>query len=150
MIHITPTLPSNRTSTNSGLRSPRLSHYSVDGTITLLAQEEISGLRAQRIDGEWISIPPIAGGIAVNIGEMLMRWSNDVLRATPHQVLDDVGSDSATVPERFSIAFFCNANKDTVLDCLPGCCDEQPAKYEPVRAHEYITGRLAGTISPAA
>ena len=69
-----PTLPSNRTSTNSDLRSPRLSHYSVDGTITLLAQEEISGLRAQRIDGEWISIPPIAGGIAVNIGEMLMRW----------------------------------------------------------------------------
>jgi isopenicillin N synthase-like dioxygenase len=148
-----PTLPSNRTSrtTNSDLRSPRLSHYSVDGTITLLAQEEISGLRAQRIDGEWISIPPIAGGIAVNIGEMLMRWSNDVLRATPHQVLDDVGSDSATVPERHSIAFFCNANKDTVLDCLPGCCgDEQPAKYEPVNAHEYITGRLAGTISPAA
>jgi isopenicillin N synthase-like dioxygenase len=114
----------------------------------LLSQEQISGLRAQRVDGEWISIPPTAGGIAVNIGEMLMRWSNDVLRATPHQVLDDVGSDSLTVPERYSIAFFCNANKDTVLDCLPGCCTEQdPGKYEPVNAHEYITGRLAGTIT---
>lgn len=114
----------------------------------MLSQEQISGLRAQRVDGEWISIPPTSGGIAVNIGEMLMRWSNDVLRATPHQVLDDVGSDSLTVPERYSIAFFCNANKDTVLDCLPGCCTEQdPGKYEPVNAHEYITGRLAGTIT---
>lgn len=119
------------------------------GTITLLSQEAVSGLEAQCLDGSWISVPPIPGGIVVNVGEMLQRMSNDRLRATPHQVLDDINNAAPTVPERFSIAFFCNANKDSVLDCLPGCSSpDNPPKYVPVKAHDYITGRLAGTIAP--
>lgn len=112
------------------------------GTITLLSQES-GGLLAQTLDGEWIPVPTT--GIVVNVGEMLMRWSNDFLRATPHQV---VAGDSDFIPERFSIAFFCNANKDCILDCLPGCSSPtNPPKYAPINAHAYITGRLAGSIT---
>jgi len=122
------------------------------GTITLLSVEEIGGLVAQDLDGKWIPVPPIEGGITVNVGEMLQRWSNDIFRATPHQVLDDdpckpFDEKNQYVPERYSIAFFCNANKETSLDCLPKCFGtENPPRYEPVNAHDYITMRLASTI----
>jgi isopenicillin N synthase-like dioxygenase len=124
------------------------------GTITLVAQNGVSGLVAQKIDGTWVSVPPIAGGIAVNVGEMLQRWSNDILRATPHQILDDdpLSDDtnkpkSDRVPERYSIAFFCNANKDTSLECLPVCQSaDRPPRYPPINAFAYITKRLTDTI----
>jgi len=124
------------------------------GTLTLVSQQKVSGLVAQRLDGSWASVPPYPGGIVVNVGEMLQRWSNDTLRATPHQILDDdplsVSSSepkSARVPERYSIAFFCNANKETNLECLPVCRSPgRPSRYEPINAHEYLTMRLSSTI----
>jgi len=127
------------------------------GTITLVAQNGVGGLVAQKINGDWVSVPPIPGGIAVNVGDMLQRWSNDILRATPHQILDDdpfhtstkdaMNNKSERVPERYSIAFFCNANKDTSLECLPVCHSaDRPPRYEPMNAYEYITMRLTATI----
>jgi hypothetical protein len=85
---------------------------------------------------------------------MLMRWSNDRLKATLHKVevpsKHQISSDT-TVPERYSIAFFCNANKDVQLECLESCCsDEIPAKYPPINAYQYITQRLQDTINTAA
>jgi isopenicillin N synthase-like dioxygenase len=118
------------------------------GTLTLLSQQDVSGLIAQRLDGTWVSVPPIPGGIVVNVGQMLQRWSNDMLRATPHQVLDTFDEkNSERVAERYSIAFFCNANKETSLECLPACQGpDRPPKYEVVNAFDYITARLTETI----
>lgn len=84
--------------------------------------------------------------------QMLMRWSNDRLKATLHKVeappaagCDD---NESMLPERYSIAFFCNANKDVELKCLRSCCgDSLPAKYPPINAHKYITQRLLDTIN---
>ena len=136
------------------------------GTLTLVSQQKVSGLVAQKLDGSWASVPPYPGGIVVNVGEMLQRWSNDILRATPHQILDDdplstssndahdAPPKTARVPERYSIAFFCNANKETSLECLPVCSGPgRPPRYEPINAHAYLTMRLASTIpvmAPAA
>jgi isopenicillin N synthase-like dioxygenase len=41
------------------------------GSITLLSQDDIGGLRAQRLDGTWISVQPVEGSIIVNVGDML-------------------------------------------------------------------------------
>ena len=138
-------------------------------------------LQACRPDGEWISVPPVEGGIIVNIGDCMMRWSNDVLRSTPHRILDDPRTDGETAcgrashrapppsalqsayiqlstpavrcacclqaSERYSIAFFCNPNKETLVECIPGCSSEDnPYKYKPMTAGDYITMRLSGTI----
>ena len=55
--------------------------------------------------------------------------------------------DAETEPERYSIAFFCNPNKETLVDCLPGCSSEDnPYRYKPITAFDYITMRLSGTI----
>ncbi len=116
------------------------------GTITLLAQDKVGGLQALTIDGTWIDVTPVENSIVMNVGEMLMRWSNDVLKATLHQVNAPPGSDGRIIPERYSIAFFCNPNKETTLTCLAPCCKDKPTKYEPINAHEYITKRLSDTI----
>jgi isopenicillin N synthase-like dioxygenase len=70
--------------------------------------------------------------------------TNDVLVANPHQVVDNP-SHNDVIPERYSIAFFCNMNKDVTLEPLKGLNDE-PMKYAPINAHDYITGRLSSTI----
>jgi isopenicillin N synthase-like dioxygenase len=98
---------------------------------------------------------------------MLMRWSNDRLKATLHQVETPPTLQKQTeeetkggakchgasepspvmIPERFSIAFFCNANKDVELECLETCCGpDEPVKYPPINAHKYLTQRLVDTI----
>jgi isopenicillin N synthase-like dioxygenase len=116
------------------------------GTITLLAQDQVGGLQALTIDGTWIDVTPVEGSIVMNVGEMLMRWSNDFLKATLHQVKAPPSLDDSGVPERYSIAFFCNPNKDTLLECLKPCCRDEPARHFPINAHDYITKRLSDTI----
>jgi isopenicillin N synthase-like dioxygenase len=115
------------------------------GTLTLLSQDAIGGLRVQPHGGDWTYVPPVPGGIVINVGDMLQQWTNDVLQATPHQVVEPPGQ-SKLIPERYSIAFFCNANKECVLDKIEGVSDE-PFKYPPMTAHDYITKRLSETIA---
>lgn len=119
------------------------------GALTLLVQDEVGGLRVQNRDGEWINVEPVPHSIIVNVGDMLMRWSNDRLKATLHQVVTPSRfGPHDRIPGRFSIAFFCNANKDTTIECLETCQSENnPAKYPPVNAHAYLTQRLADTIA---
>ncbi len=117
------------------------------GTITLLAQEAVGGLQVQRRDGEWLFVPPVKNALVVNVGDCLMRWSDDYLVSTPHRVIADPSIKTGMVPERFSIAFFCNANKDTLIECLPFLKKPGVApKYPPINAFDYLKGRLDDTI----
>ena len=116
------------------------------GTLTLLAQDGTGGLRVQHLDGSWSFVPPVPGSLIVNVGDMLMRWTNDTLRATPHQVVN-LPSHGDMIPERYSIAFFCNADPDCLLEVVEGVSSDPP-KYEPVTAHQYLTKRLTDTIAP--
>lgn len=132
---------------NENAKASRANLHTDYGTITLLSQDQVGGLQALTIDGIWIDVTPVENSIVMNVGEMLMRWSNDVLKATLHQVkAPPVASDGSGIPERYSIAFFCNPNKDTLLECLEPCCKDRAAKYEPINAHDYITKRLSDTI----
>jgi isopenicillin N synthase-like dioxygenase len=70
--------------------------------------------------------------------------------ATPHQVID-LPRYKDIIPERYSIAFFCNVNKDVVLDPMTHLNDNgsgaRTKTYEPIKAIDYITMRLSQTIS---
>ena len=135
------------------------------GTLTLLVQDMVGGLKVKRKDGTWIDVQPVEDSIIVNVGDMLMRWSNDRLKATLHKVESPEATTNTTalsadskppegstatktmVPERYSIAFFCNANKNVEIECLETCCSPSaPARYPPINAHEYLTQRLTATI----
>ena len=118
------------------------------GTLTLLVQDEVGGLRVKNRQGDWMNVEPVPHSIIVNVGDMLMRWSNDRLKATLHQVISPPKfTPQDRIPERYSIAFFCNANKDALIECLETCQnDSDPEKYEPINAYAYLMKRLSDTI----
>ena len=112
------------------------------GNITLLATDDAGGLEVRTRSGEWISQPTIPGALICNIGDCLMRWTNDVYVSTPHRVLNPVGR------ERYSIAFFLDPNPDAVVECLPSCVTtERPARYAPTTGAAYLKSRLDATYS---
>jgi isopenicillin N synthase-like dioxygenase len=110
------------------------------GSLTILLTDGVGGLEVRRRDGTWVKAPPIASAFVCNIGDCLMRWSNDTYVSTPHRVTSPLGRD------RYSIAFFFDPNPDALIECLPGCsAPEQPPKYPPILAADYLTQRLVAT-----
>jgi isopenicillin N synthase-like dioxygenase len=110
------------------------------GNLTLLLTDDAGGLEVQRRDGVWMMAPPIPGAFICNIGDCLMRWTNDVYRSTPHRVTNPVGR------ERYSIAFFLDANADAMVEAIPSCVSpgERPL-YAPITAGDYLASRFAQT-----
>ena len=119
------------------------------GMMTLLRNEAApGGLQVRRRDGVWIDAPAIPATYVVNLGDLMMRWTNDRWISTPHRVAlppDDLKAGS----ERLSIGFFVGPNYDAMVECLPTCHGaERPAKYAPVSVHDYRTDRFAAGAGP--
>jgi len=131
----------------------RAGAHSDYGTLTLLFQDSVGGLEVQNPHNKnFQPAAPIPGTIVVNVGDLLARWSNDILRSTLHRVVAppvrQINDTEAITPRRQSIAFFCNPNFDAKISCLPNCSGPgMEAKYGPVTTEEYIVGRLADTYS---
>ena len=110
------------------------------GNLTLLLTDDAGGLEVQRRDGAWVAAPPMPGAFICNIGDCLMRWTNDVYRSTPHRVTNPQGRD------RYSIAFFLDANADAVVEAIPSCVAAgEVARYQPITAGDYLASRFAQT-----
>ena len=112
------------------------------GDVTLLLPDAVGGLEVRRRDGGWIAAPSIPGTFVCNIGDCLMRWTNDVYVSTPHRVVNRGGR------ERYSVAFFLDPNPDAVISCLPTCVTAaRPARYPPINGADYLRERLDATYS---
>jgi isopenicillin N synthase-like dioxygenase len=108
------------------------------GNLTLLAQDDVGGLEVRGRDGTWIRVVPNPDAFVCNIGDCLMRWSNDVYASTLHRVINESGR------ERYSIAFFGDPSPNALVSPMPSCVTpDRPAKYPPVDYLTYIQGRLA-------
>ena len=113
--------------------------------MTILRTERVHrprGLQVQNRLGERVDVPAIADSFITNLGDMMMRWTNDRWVSTPHRVLNPP-RDVAIASRRMSIPFFHEPNFDTVIECLPSCCSAlNPAKYPPVTVGRYVYERL--------
>jgi isopenicillin N synthase-like dioxygenase len=110
------------------------------GTLTVLFQDSAGGLEVQNLKGEWVSAPPIRGTVVINTGDLIARWSNNFFKSTPHRV---VPSPAARKNGRQSIAFFSDPDPDVVIETFPSCINkENPAKYGPITAGEYVQQRI--------
>ncbi|KAF7332287.1 BTB domain-containing protein [Mycena kentingensis (nom. inval.)] len=130
-----------------GQGQARAGAHSDYGTLTLLFQDDVGGLEAKNPHtGMFVPATPIPGTIVVNVGDLLSRWSNDLLRSTLHRVVappaTPINAQEAITRERKSIAFFCNPNFTQEIACLPNC---GTPKYPAVSTEAYIVGRLAST-----
>ncbi|KAF2157140.1 Clavaminate synthase-like protein [Myriangium duriaei CBS 260.36] len=117
------------------------------GSITLLFQDERGGLQVRAPDGSYVDAKPIPDTIVVNAGDLLARWSNDVIRSTKHRVVEPPGMEEEKVhPARYSIAYFCNPNFDRFIDAIPGTYGEgNEKKYKGVNSGDYLEQRLTAT-----
>lgn len=110
--------------------------------ITLLMGASADGLQVLRHDGRWIPITAHASQLVVNVGDMLERLTNGVLRSTIHRVVNPPPELMNT--PRYSIPFFMHPRSEMSLAALPGCVsDRQPKKWQDIRAGEFLDQRLA-------
>lgn len=94
---------------------------------TLLWQDQVGGLQVLSKAGQWLRVPPIEDTLVVNIGDYLMRLTNDEFVSNVHRVVSHAPVD------RLSMPFFFGFNFNETVAVLPSCIDEQhPAKYEPI------------------
>ena len=74
--------------------------------MTLLFQDMVGGLEVQDSEGNFVPASPVPETVVVNIGDLLQRWSNDVLKSTIHRVVLPMGAEVAMTPRRNSIVRF--------------------------------------------
>ncbi len=111
-----------------------LHHHTDPGALTLLFQDAVGGLQTHSNQHGWVDVPPVAGAIVVNIGDILQVWSNDLYKAALHRVLP--------VPDgkqRFSMPFFYQPRGSAIIAPLN---INGPAKYSPFSWRDFIQGRI--------
>jgi isopenicillin N synthase-like dioxygenase len=103
------------------------------GLLTILSGEDKpGGLEVLTRQGDWVSVQTTLDTFVVNIGDLLMRWTNDRWVSNTHRVVNPANTSAKSA--RLSIAFFHHPNYDTLIECLDA---DEPAKYPPVRSGQY-------------
>jgi isopenicillin N synthase-like dioxygenase len=122
----------------------RAGAHSDVGMMTILRNDPVpGGLQVKNRAGQWLDAPAIDNTYIVNIGDLLMRWTNDELISTAHRVaVPPANAGSET--RRLSVGFFVGPRYDAIVECLPTCHGaDNPPRYAPVSVHDYRTGRFA-------
>jgi isopenicillin N synthase-like dioxygenase len=111
-------------------------------TITLLLGAEEAGLELLDRDGNWLPVQPKAGELAINVGDMLQRLTNNVLRSTTHRVMNPAPERRGHA--RYSMPFFLHFRPDYLIETLPQCIGpDRPNLYpQPITANDYLMQRL--------
>ncbi|SIR95649.1 isopenicillin N synthase family dioxygenase [Williamsia sterculiae] len=110
--------------------------------LTLLFQRQGQGglqvLPGAEADTEaWTPVEPSDDAITCNIGDMLMRWSDDLLPSNFHRVrAPRKGEDTGP---RYTIAYFAQANTDVVIESAAGT-------HPPITAADYLAQRIAANF----
>jgi isopenicillin N synthase-like dioxygenase len=90
----------------------------------------------------WTDVEPVVGTVTCNIGDMLMRWSDDQLPSTLHRVRmprpDELDGDR--LGPRYSIAYFAQADGDAVIESSHG-------SHAPITAADYLEQRIAANFA---
>ena len=109
--------------------------------ITLLMGAHGKGLQVQKTNGDWIDAVASKDELMINIGDMLSRHTNNVLKSTVHRV---VNPDKELLKKsRYSIPFFMHPVSEMKLNVLESTiCDEFPKAYDDITAGEFLEERL--------
>lgn len=109
--------------------------------ITLLMGASAEGLQVLNKNNEWIGITAIPGSLVVNVGDMLQRLTNGVMKSTTHRVINPPREKWGT--SRYSIPFFLHPVGKMPLNALSNCIsDERTKAFEDITAGDYLEQRL--------
>ncbi len=123
------------------------------GVITILAIQEKDvpgGLQVRTKDGGWVDVVAPANSLIINIGDLMMRWTNDFWLSNVHRVVNP-STEATTVQGRISLAFFFNPKSDIIVECIPTCIaiGDRP-RYSPVTVEDYLLAKIRQSAPTAA
>jgi isopenicillin N synthase-like dioxygenase len=111
--------------------------------ITLLCEATDSGLEILTREGDWMPVETGPGQIVVDAGDMLSRFTNEVIPATTHRVVNPAGSIAKAGRDRYSIPFFVHPYSACDLTIHERFVDaEHPPKHAPITAGDFLQQRL--------
>ncbi len=110
------------------------------GAMTFVRGDDTpGGLQVRHRQGGWIDVHIPPGAFVCNIGDLMMRWSNDRWVSTLHRVA--VPPPDAVPTDRISLVSFQNPNPDAVIRCFESCVGSGE-KYPPITVAEHYLGKL--------
>lgn len=120
-------------------RQLRAGAHSDYGSLTIVRQDpSVSGLQVRNRQKQWVDVAPIPNAFVVNIGDLMMQWTNDRWISTVHRVINPP-RDRVTDSRRQSLVFFHQPNYDATIACLDSCQDAQhPPKYQPISSGDHL------------
>jgi len=124
----------------------RAGAHSDYGTLTILRIEDApGGLQVQDRQGRWIDVGYVPGTFVVNIGDLMMQWTNDTWISTVHRVVNPT-RDRGLGARRISMVFFHQPNYDAEIACLEAClsADRLP-KYAPITSGAHWRAKNAAS-----
>ena len=106
--------------------------------------DQVGGTAGGEFDGaDWVEAPGRGGSTAiVNTGALMARWTNDEWRATAHRVV--AGPPEVASKDRYSIAFFFDPDKESVIETHPACLARtgKEAKYASISAKDFVMMKI--------
>lgn len=121
----------------------RAGAHSDYGSLTIVrAEDKPGGLQVCNKAGEWVDVPIAPRSFVVNIGDLMMQWTNDQWISTMHRVVNPP-REKAGDSLRQSLVFFHQPNYDAMVSALPGCvpAGESP-KYEPISSGDHLRNKF--------
>ncbi|ESW22686.1 hypothetical protein PHAVU_005G173500 [Phaseolus vulgaris] len=114
-------------------RAMGLAAHTDSTLLTILYQNNISGLQVHRKGTGWVTVPPVPGGLVINVGDLLHILSNGLYPSVLHRVLVN------RVQQRLSVAYLCGPPPNVSIcphEKLVG--PNQPRLYKSVTWNEYL------------
>ncbi|RDX65534.1 Gibberellin 3-beta-dioxygenase 1, partial [Mucuna pruriens] len=114
-------------------RAMGLAAHTDSTLLTILYQNNISGLQVHRKGTGWVTVAPLPGALVVNVGDLLHILSNGLYPSVLHRVLVN------RIQQRLSVAYLCGPQANVEI-CphakLVG--PSQPPLYRSVTWNEYL------------
>jgi isopenicillin N synthase-like dioxygenase len=113
------------------------------GMMTLIySDNDIGGLEVMDRAGRWVAAPPSGDTFTVNLGDLMMRWTNDRWRSTLHRVVNPAEGDDWR-SRRLSLGMFFIPNYDAEI--APLRSGSGAGRYPTTTVAAYRTDRFART-----
>ncbi|TKY64522.1 Gibberellin 3-beta-dioxygenase 1 [Spatholobus suberectus] len=114
-------------------RAMGLAPHTDSTLLTILHQNNVSGLQVLKEGDGWVAVPPLPGGLVINIGDLLHILSNGLYPSVLHRVRVN------HTRQRFSVAYLYGPPANVQISPhvkLVG--PTRPAIYRPVTWNEYL------------
>nr|XP_043624049.1 gibberellin 3-beta-dioxygenase 1-like [Erigeron canadensis] len=114
-------------------RAMGLAAHTDSTLLTILHQNNTSGLQAHKEGTGWVTIPPIPGALVVNVGDLLHILSNGLYPSVLHRAMVN------RTQHRFSVAYLYGPPPNVQISPLSKLIDQvHPPLYRAVTWSEYL------------